>query len=239
MNRIRKIIPFILILGIFGMYRIIVLEGQSIYDFFTNILLIIPGIIVGISFHEFGHAFASNALGDPTPKMQNRLTTNPLAHIDPFGLLALILVGFGWGRPVEIDPRYYKNPRRDEFLVAIAGVTLNLIIAFVTMLVLALLGSMSMLNSEVGVLIGQMLHYMVIINIALMIFNLIPLPPLDGFGIVTQIFDLKRKPWFQTVYRNGNILLIIVVFAGGLTYIMNLGVGTVYRFLYEIVTFIV
>ena len=94
-------------------------------------LLTLPGIILGLSFHEFAHAWMSNKLGDPTPKRQGRLTINPLAHIDWIGFLCLLLVGFGWGKPVEIDPRYYKHRRRDEFLVAIAGVTMNLILAIV------------------------------------------------------------------------------------------------------------
>ena len=85
-------------------------------------ILMLPGIIIGLSFHEFAHAWVSDKLGDPTPRRQGRVTINPLAHIDWMGFLALLLVGFGWGKPVQIDPGYYKHRRRDEFLVGIAGV---------------------------------------------------------------------------------------------------------------------
>ena len=94
-------------------------------------LLMLPGIIIGLSFHEFAHAWMSDKLGDPTPRRQGRVTINPMAHIDPIGFLALLLVGFGWGKPVQIDPGYYKHRRRDEFLVGIAGVTMNLLIAVI------------------------------------------------------------------------------------------------------------
>ena len=98
-------------------------------DLILTKILMLPGIIIGLSFHEFAHAWVSDKLGDPTPRRQGRVTINPLAHIDWIGFLALLLVGFGWGKPVQIDPGYYKNRRRDEFLVSIAGVTMNLILA--------------------------------------------------------------------------------------------------------------
>ena len=94
-------------------------------------ILTLPGIILGLSLHEFAHAWMSDRLGDPTPKRQGRLTINPLAHIDWIGFIALLFVGFGWGKPVMIDPGYYKNRRLGEFLTGIAGVTMNLIIAVI------------------------------------------------------------------------------------------------------------
>ena len=100
-------------------------------DWLMSKLLILPGILIGLCFHEFAHGAVSCALGDPTPKLQGRLTINPAAHLDPFGFLALLLAGFGWGVPVQIDPRYYKHRRRDELLVALAGVAMNLLIAIV------------------------------------------------------------------------------------------------------------
>ena len=102
-------------------------------DLIMTKLLMLPGIIMALSFHEFAHAWVSDKLGDPTPRRQGRVTLNPLAHIDWIGFLTLVLVGFGWGKPVQIDPSYYKNRRRDEFFVAIAGVTMNLILAVIQM----------------------------------------------------------------------------------------------------------
>ena len=175
----------------------------------------LPGIIIGLSFHEFAHAWVSDKLGDPTPRRQGRVTINPLAHIDWIGFLALLLVGFGWGKPVQIDPGYYKNRRRDEFLVAIAGVTMNLLLAVLfsipaRMIVKAFSGAVA---SDLIYNVYLMIFYIVSINIVLMIFNLIPCPPLDGWGIITQIFRLDRYSWWYKVYQYGTwILLALIVF---------------------------
>lgn len=154
-------------------------------DMILTKLLMLPGIIIGLSFHEFAHAWMSDKLGDPTPRRQGRVTINPMAHIDPIGFLALLLVGFGWGKPVQIDPSYYTKRRRDEFLVGIAGVTMNLLIAVIFSLparaiVKAFNGAAA---SDFIYNIYLMIFYIVSINIVLMIFNLIPCPPLDGWGI--------------------------------------------------------
>ncbi len=175
----------------------------------------LPGIIIGLSFHEFAHACVSATLGDPTPRRQGRVTVNPMAHIDPIGFLALLLVGFGWGKPVQIDPGYYKHRRRDEFLVGIAGVTMNLLIAIIfsipaKMMLKAFSGTPA---SDLVYNTYSIIFYIVTINIVLMIFNLIPCPPLDGWGIITQLFRLDRYSWWYTVYRYGTwILLALIVF---------------------------
>ena len=184
-------------------------------DLILTKILMLPGIIIGLSFHEFAHAWVSDKLGDPTPRRQGRVTINPLAHIDWIGFLALLLVGFGWGKPVQIDPGYYKNRRRDEFLVSIAGVTMNLILAVIfsipaRAMVKAFSGAMA---SDLVYNIYLMIFYIISINIVLMIFNLIPCPPLDGWGIITQIFRLDRYIWWYKVYQYGTwILLALIVF---------------------------
>ena len=177
-------------------------------------LLMLPGIILGLSLHEFAHAWMSDRLGDPTPRRQGRLTINPIAHIDPLGFVALLLVGFGWGKPVMIDPSYYKNRRRDEFLVAIAGVTMNLILAVILSFPAKAL--MNMYYSSGSALIENIfyiVYYAVSINVCLMVFNLIPCPPLDGWNIVTQIFRLDRYRWWYKVYQYGQWILLILIFA--------------------------
>lgn len=174
----------------------------------------LPGIIIGLSFHEFAHAWVSDRLGDPTPRRQGRVTINPLAHIDWIGFLALLLVGFGWGKPVQIDPGYYKHRRRDEFLVGIAGVTMNLLIAIVFSIpARAMVRMYSGAASDLVYNIYLIIFYVISINVVLMIFNLIPCPPLDGWGILTQIFRLDRYRWWYTVYQYGTwILLALIVF---------------------------
>lgn len=178
-------------------------------------ILMLPGIIIGLSFHEFAHAWVSDKLGDPTPRRQGRVTINPLAHIDWMGFLALLLVGFGWGKPVQIDPGYYKHRRRDEFLVGIAGVTMNLLLAIAFSIpARAMLKAFSGPSvSDIVYNIYLIIFYIVSINIVLMVFNLIPCPPLDGWGIITQIFRLDRYSWWYKVYQYGTwILLGLIVF---------------------------
>ena len=178
-------------------------------------ILMLPGIIIGLSFHEFAHAWVSDKLGDPTPRRQGRVTVNPLAHIDWVGFAALLLVGFGWGKPVQIDPGYYKHRRRDEFLVSIAGVATNLLLAVLfsipaRAMVKAFSGAAA---SDIVYNIYLILFYTVSINIVLMIFNLIPCPPLDGWGIITQLFGLERYSWWYKVYQYGTwILLALIIF---------------------------
>lgn len=182
-----------------------------------NKLLSLPGIVIGLSVHEYAHAKVSDKLGDPTPRMQGRVTLNPAAHIDPFGLLTLFLLGFGWGKPVMIDPRYYRNRRRDEALVSVAGVITNFITAFIFTAVMriciAVFPSMIYGGNSFGSVIFEILQSVVIIDLALMVFNLIPLAPLDGFNLVTQIFKLDRYRWYPQAQRYGYyILLLLIVF---------------------------
>lgn len=175
-------------------------------------ILTLPGIIIALSFHEFAHAWMSNKLGDPTPARQGRLTINPLAHIDWIGFIALIFCGFGWGKPVMIDPYYYKNKRRDELLVGLAGVTLNLILAIVFSFPAKWLFSLyTATGSTLLEMAFYIFYYTVMINLCLMIFNLIPCPPLDGWGIVTQIFKLEKYDWYPTAYRYGPIILLVLI----------------------------
>lgn len=176
-------------------------------------LMMLPGIIIGLCFHEYAHAIVAYKLGDPTPKMQGRLTVNPAAHLDPIGFLALLFVGFGWGRAVEINPYNFKKQRRGELLVSLSGVTMNLIIAIVFSFVYRFYLSTgnSLYTPGMGGYIGQIIFYIIYINVVLMIFNLIPVPPLDGFGIVTEIFDLKRQPWYWNLYNNGFFILMILI----------------------------
>lgn len=185
---------------------------------FINKLLFLPGIIIGITFHEAAHGYVSHWLGDPTPKNQGRLSINPLAHIDPMGFIALLLVGFGWGKPVMIDPRYYKNPKRDELLVSLAGVTTNLIIAIIFAIIQILLidtGAAYSMGSSWNV-VNLIIQYIVFVNLVLMCFNLLPIPPLDGFSVITQLFDLRKYDWYYKLYSNGFFILMALVFIGAL-----------------------
>lgn len=191
-------------------------------DWLMAKLMILPGIIIGLSFHEFAHAFVADKLGDPTPRQQGRITINPISHIDPIGMVALLFVGFGWGVPVQINPMNFKKQRRDQILVSIAGVTMNLILAIIFTLLIKIVFSIVGLEwmAMSGILFKVFLN-VVIINIVLMIFNLLPIPPLDGFNIITEIFDLKRYSWWSTVYNNGFIILIALILLDFTGYILT------------------
>ena len=196
-------------------------------------LISLPGIVVGLCFHEWAHARVSYALGDPTPMRQGRCTINPLAHIDPVGFIALLLCGFGWGKPVQIDPRYYKHRRRDEFLVAIAGITCNLLLAVLFSFPTKLVYN-SYQSSGNGVLeiLFYVLYYTVTINLVLMIFNLIPCPPLDGWGIVTQLFNLQKYEWWYKLYRYGSLILIILIVTNVTDYVITQAINAILGILF-------
>ena len=200
-------------------------------------LIALPGIVIGLSFHEFGHAFMSDRLGDPTPRAQGRVTLNPMAHFDPVGFLALMFCGFGWGIPVEIDPRHYKHPRRDELLVSLAGVVMNLIVAIVfSFIVHFVYINVPYDKLSDGTLMGTLFNILlqvVIVNVVLMVFNLIPVPPLDGFGIITEIFNLREKSFYYTLYNYGFPILMILLIVGVVDKILNPIVNGVYALLLQ------
>lgn len=187
----------------------------GVLDWLTTKLVMLPGIIIGVTIHEFGHAAVSSRLGDPTPKRQGRLSLNPLRHFDLVGFFCLLLVGFGWGVPVEIDPRYYKNRRSGEILVGFAGVVLNLITAVAAAFILRGLLHAEILTrspSSTGQWIALMiLVYIISINVTLCVFNLLPIPPLDGFGILSQIFHFERYSWYEPFRRWGIYILLLLV----------------------------
>lgn len=211
----RNVNPAILIIIAVLLVNKMLSSNQSVGEWLYTQVLILPGILVGLTFHEAAHGYVSYWLGDPTPKLQKRLSLNPLRHIDPIGFIALFFAGFGWGKPVEINPAYYKKRRRDELLVALAGVIMNFIVAFICSIVLkVLIGNVGWAGLYgAKEILFYVLYYMMTINIMLMVFNLIPVPPLDGFGIVTQIFNLQKYSWYEPVYRNGfAILMILIIF---------------------------
>lgn len=190
---------------------------------------ILPGIVIGLAFHEFAHAWVANKLGDDTPRLQGRVTLNPVSHIDPIGMIALIFVGFGWGVPVEINPRNFKKPRRDELLVSLSGAVMNLILAILFTVILkvvlitmgysagtleAVLMTMNYLSDGMSQVIIVILFNIIYINLILMVFNLLPIPPLDGFNILTEIFNLKKYDWWYAIYDKGFIILMMFIVFG-------------------------
>ena len=154
------------------------------------LILLIPVLVFTLVFHEFSHAWVANKLGDPTARYSGRLTLNPLAHLDPFGSLMILFVGFGWAKPVPVDSRYLANPRVDMMKIAFAGPAANLLLAFV--------GGTIIRTGLVSGSITLMLLLFTQINIMLAVFNMIPIPPLDGSQIFSSIM-MRRYP--ELVYK--------------------------------------
>lgn len=216
MRRIFNTPGFIIIILLFVSSA---LSGRyaSPIDWIMSMVMILPGIIIGLSFHEFAHAYAAVRLGDNTPRFQGRVTINPKAHIDPIGFACLLLVGFGWGVPVQIDPGNFKNRRRDELIVSVAGVAMNFVIAIVfagIWRLLYLVAPQMMIMGTMGEILSEIIAGVISINLVLLVFNLIPIPPLDGFGIITEIFNLRNTNFYWTLYKNGFFILLIMILFG-------------------------
>lgn len=170
--------------------------------------------VISISLHEYAHARASTKLGDPTPKIQGRLTPNPLVHIDPIGFLLIFIIHFGRGRPVEINPAYYKNKLRDELLVALAWPATNIALAIAGTLIMLIytriIGIDALVGGEDPIIAFRYLFGW--INVALAVFNMIPIYPLDGYRIVKYLFP--RVGYAMEQYRQYIFIgLLLLIFA--------------------------
>src|SRR3972149_10538900 len=176
--------------------------------FFTWIL----ALLFAITIHEFSHAWTADRLGDPTPRLQGRITLNPLAHLDPVGTIMLIFFWFGWGKPVQFDPYNLKNPRRDAALISLAGPASNLVAAGVFSIVLRSTGTLLPI-----IMTEAIVPTFIVLNILLAVFNLIPIHPLDGGKILVGILpskDAHELDMFLQRYGIFILFLLIFPFAG-------------------------
>ena len=179
-------------------------------DGIFNLILSIPAVLLAITVHEFGHAFAAYKLGDDTPLRQGRLSLNPLDHLDPLGIAMLLFAHIGWGKPVQVDPRNYNRNitvEKADAIVSFAGPLMNFITAIIFALIYCAIikfAGASFLMSNIGFIILSIVGSIVTMDIGLGVFNLIPLPPLDGSKIFLPILPYNAKSWFiqheQTFY---------------------------------------
>ena len=180
-----------------------------------NLVLTIPAVLLAITVHEFGHAFAAYKLGDDTPLRQGRLSLNPMDHIDPLGLAMLLFAHIGWGKPVEIDPRNYNrniSVEKADAIVAFAGPLMNFITAVIFALIYVAIykfASVAFITSQLGYIIISIIAGIVTLDIGLGVFNLLPLPPLDGSKIFLPILPKGAKTWF---IDNERIFYLIFLF---------------------------
>lgn len=192
----------------------------ALLQFVTNpsqlmgLLLSAPGVLIAITFHEFAHGYVAYKLGDDTAKNEGRLTLNPFDHLDPIGTLMLLVAGFGWGKPVHVNPRNYTRKmsmEKGEALVSLAGPLMNFILALLFTLIYCAIykfASVSFIFSNIGTIIIALIYATISINVGLGVFNLIPLPPLDGSKIIMPFLPYKAKEIF---INNEQIFYIVFV----------------------------
>ncbi|MFR2534749.1 MAG: site-2 protease family protein [Clostridia bacterium] len=206
-----------------------------------SLLLTAPAVLIAITFHEYAHAFAADKLGDDTPRRQGRLTLNPIAHLDPIGSIMLLFAGFGWGKPVEINPRNFNrnmSMSKGDAIVSIAGPLMNLLLALVFSIIYFAIGTfapMFALHNQIGVIIMTIIQMTVIINIGLGIFNLIPLPPLDGSKVLKNFLPYNARNWMER-YESIFYIVFVVLWITG---IAGLLISPVINVVYSGITSIV
>lgn len=190
--------------------------------FFQNplqLLYILPAILIGLTVHEWAHAYAAYRLGDPTARNLGRMTLNPIAHIDPIGIAMLLLVGFGWAKPVPINPRNFKNFKRDDIIVSLAGIFTNLLTAFLFsfVYVAGILKWGLATNDAFMSIFGSIIT----INLALAIFNLIPIPPLDGSHVLEALLVRRFPRFFMFLRQYGQFILLALLIFGAFTTVLG------------------
>ena len=185
------------------LFAVAIMQYASDTNKLVALLLTAPGVLVAITFHEFAHGFAAYKLGDDTAKNDGRLSLNPFAHLDPIGTLMLLVAGFGWGKPVEVNPRNYNrniSVEKADAIVSIAGPIMNFVLAFIFALIYCAIYKFAnvFVYTQLGQIVTSMVFYTVLVNIGLGTFNLLPLPPLDGSKVIMPFLPFNAKQWFRS-----------------------------------------
>lgn len=226
----RRFIYLIIALMLFSAVMSLLSEPGGLLGF----VITIPGILIAITFHEFAHAFAADRLGDDTPRRQGRLNLNPFTHLDLFGTIMLVFAGFGWGKPVEINPRNFNRNislSKAEAIVAAAGPLMNFIIAIVFEIIFCLVikfvsgiymaDGIIYFSSEAMQITVAIIQSIVAINIGLGVFNLIPLPPLDGSKILGGFLPYNARNWMDSHSQIFEIIFVALWIVGILSLIVS------------------
>ncbi len=199
--------------------------SSKIVNYIIEILLSLPCVLIALTFHEYAHAFAAYKLGDPTARNLGRLTLNPLKHLDPLGAVCMLIFRFGWAKPVPINSRYFKHMRRDVIIVSVAGPLSNVVLGFIGLLLyritVAVLGNTMSLNGsfsgKIAYFFTLLLYLFAVLNVSFAVFNLLPIPPLDGSRILTILLPAKWQMIFIKYERYIIIVLMILVWTRVLT----------------------
>ena len=193
-------------------------------DGVAGILLLIPPILFALTVHEFSHALVASRLGDPTARLLGRLTLNPIAHLDPIGTILLFVAGFGWAKPVPVDPRYLAHPRRDMMWIALAGPVSNVVLAALFgSLLRAMVGNPYLSGTLAGNALVSMVQYSVALNLMLAVFNMIPIFPLDGSRILTGLLPARAAERYRALEPIGPMILLGIILIGSFTRVSIIG----------------
>ncbi len=198
-----------------------------------SLLISVPGVLIAITFHEFAHAFVADKLGDDTARREGRLSLNPFDHLDPIGTVLLLFAGFGWGKPVHVNPRNYTRKmsmEKGEALVSIAGPIMNFLLAIIFAIIyygIIKLAGVSFIYSTMGGIIMSLISATVSINVGLGLFNLIPLPPLDGSKVIMPFLPFNAKQWFINNEQIFYIIFVVLWITGLTSYIITPGIQAV------------
>ncbi|MBE6668075.1 MAG: site-2 protease family protein [Ruminococcaceae bacterium] len=208
----------------------LLIDRGDIRSYVIGLLLSLPIVLLALSVHETAHGFAAYKLGDPTARSYGRLTLNPLKHLDPIGTVCMLLFGFGWARPVPINSRYFKKPRRDMAITALAGPVSNLLMALIfgllfnvwLYLMLEVIPFNSALAVDMAWYFYVFLYYGVSLNVTLAVFNLLPVPPLDGSRIVSAFLPPKAAYAYIKYERIISLVLMVALFVGVLSPVISI-----------------
>jgi Zn-dependent protease len=211
---------------------------DDLAGFALGLLIKIPALLLAVTVHELAHGLVADRLGDPTARLQGRLTLNPIPHIDPLGALAFIIAGFGWAKPVPVNAYNLRHPVRDMALVAAAGPVSNFVLAFAGLLAFRLLHPIEAMPFLL-VPIKQIIRFVFLFNVGLGVFNLIPLPPLDGGHFLP--YFLPRASWgaIHKLEQYGPIILIVAVMSGATSYVVRPAMAVVGALLISLADLIV
>ncbi len=226
---------FYIILGVLVILSIANMTALEWLD----ILLTLPAVIIAITFHEFAHAFVADKLGDTTPRSQGRLTLNPLKHLDPVGFVLLMFAHVGWGKPVEINPNNFtsnKSKSACEALVSLAGPVMNFIIAIISTVIYYALYKYAPANEFAISILITLSYLTAIINIGIGVFNLIPLPPLDGEKIFRHILPYKAQQWLDRNSYILNMIFLLLWFFGLLGVVVSPVINVIYKGIFTVVS---
>ena len=204
------------------------MDGLNLSRIIQEILLVTPGFLLAITVHEFAHGYVAYRFGDHTAKAQGRLTFNPLSHLDPFGTLVLVVTRMiGWAKPVPIDPRNLRNPKTDMVWISLAGPVANLVAAIVLALFFHIIvyATADGVSSQLAISILQpvilILYMGVRINVVLAVFNIIPVPPLDGSKILAGILPREQAYQFEKLEPYGFLILMLLIFTNVINYVIS------------------